>query len=88
MPPATLLDLVLHGRPRRAPTRWPADRTLLHITHDDGLADLATHDPGPGHPLHERLAALLEAGADRREASELLGVSRQRLSQVLPVRGG
>ncbi len=83
-----LLDTLLHGRPRRAPACWPADRVQLHVAADDGLADLATHDPGPGHPLHERLAALLEAGADRREASELLGVSRQRLSQVLPARGG
>lgn len=87
-PPAVVLDAAVHGRPRQAPPSWPADRTLRHIAQDDdGLADLRAADPGADAPLRERLAALLDAGADRREAALLLGVSRQRLSQLQPVRG-
>ncbi|MBX3601080.1 MAG: hypothetical protein KF863_10675 [Rubrivivax sp.] len=88
-PTLPALDAALHGRQRQAPSRWPADRTLLHVAQDDdGLADLRAADPGADAPLRERLAALLDAGACRREASQIIGVSRQRLSKVLPVRRG
>lgn len=87
-PTLPALDTALHGRTRQAPLRWPADRTLLHVAQDDdGLADLQAADPGPDAPLIERLQALLDAGADRREAALVIGVSRQRLSQLQPVRG-
>lgn len=83
-----LLDALVHGRQRQAPPSWPADRVLLHVAQDDdGLADLRAADPGADAPLRERLAALLDAGADRREAALVIGVSRQRLSQIAPVRG-
>lgn len=88
MPQPEGLDEAVHGRHRQAPPSWPADRVLVHVAADDGLDDLAAHDPGPGARLLERLQALLDAGADRREASQIIGVSRQRLSKVLPVRRG